>query len=334
VPDLENIRATLSAYPIEVPFPDIGRWRNGNVGIEYLHCFDSGVAGPHILLLALVHGNEVTGAIAVDTLLDAGLRPIVGRLSFGFANVSAYERFDRNNPDASRFIDEDMNRVWSQAILDGTRDSVELRRARAMRPFIDTVDLLLDLHSMHEASEALMMCGPHEKGLRLAATLGYPEHVVVDAGHSSGTRLRDYGNFGEPGSKRNALLIEAGQHFSKGSAKVALDVACRFLLQAGVVRACDVQPFVTESRSLQQRFVEITHPIVAKSMEFTFAEPFKGLEVIPRAGTVIARDGDLPIVTPYGNCLVVQPSLRQLSPGNTVMRLGRFMDEGRRGRSA
>ena len=166
---LAGIRARLPAYPIELPFPDISRWSKGNSGIDYIHTFDSGIPGPHVMVMALIHGNEVCGAITVDLLLEAGLRPIKGRLSFGFANVAAYRRFSRKDPDAARYVEEDMNRVWSDDTLDGMRNTVDLKRAREMRPFLNTVDMLLDIHSMHEASPPLLMCGPLEKGRTLAA---------------------------------------------------------------------------------------------------------------------------------------------------------------------
>ncbi|WP_256681771.1 succinylglutamate desuccinylase/aspartoacylase family protein [Pseudomonas sp. R4-35-07] len=149
---LEQVRASLKPYPIEVDFPDLSPWKNGNSGIDYVYSFDSGEPGPHVLIMALTHGNEVSGAIAVDALLRRGIRPRKGRLSLAFGNVEAYQRFDPQNIDASRFIDEDMNRVWLPSALEGERESVELRRARELRPLIDTVDLLLDIHSMHEES--------------------------------------------------------------------------------------------------------------------------------------------------------------------------------------
>lgn len=323
---LAEVRARLPAYPIEVPFPDISRWKDGNSGIDYIHTFDSGVPGPHVMVMALVHGNEVSGAIAVDLLLEAGLRPEMGRLSLGFANVAAYRRFNKDAPDAARYIDEDLNRVWSEAVLNGPRNSVELRRAREMRPFLDTVDLLLDLHSMHEESAPLMMCGPLEKGLAFAAEIGIPEHVIVDAGHANGKRLRDYGGFGDPNSSKNALLIETGQHFSRRSRDIAFDITCRFLAHSGVIPMRVVQSFFGEQKPARQRFVQITQPVVAQSMEFSFTADFKGLEIIPKAGTVIARDGNIEIATPYDDCVIVQPSLRHLGPGVTVMRLGRAVE--------
>lgn len=52
---------TFETYPIEIEFPDIARHAPGNTGIDYVRTFDSGVAGPHVMINALTHGNEVCG---------------------------------------------------------------------------------------------------------------------------------------------------------------------------------------------------------------------------------------------------------------------------------
>lgn len=322
---LEQVRATLKPYPIEVEFPDIRQWQQGNGGIEYVYSFDSGEPGPHVMIMALTHGNEVSGATAVDTLLRAGLRPRRGRLSLGFGNVEAYHSFDPKNIDATRYLDEDMNRVWLADKLDGEQTSVELRRARELRLLIDSVDLLLDIHSMHEESSPLMMCGARSKGRAFAAALGVPETVIVDAGHANGRRMRDYGGFNDAASPKNALLVETGQHFSKLSEQVALDVAARFLITTKAVDEADVAAYMSGTPPIRQRFLEVTEPVVAKTMDFTFVDDYRGLELIERAGTVIAYDGGEPIVTPYDNCVLVQPSLRHLGPGVTVVRLAKVL---------
>lgn len=322
---LEQIRAKLQEYPMEVGFPDIARWQHGNTDVEYVHTFDSGVAGPHVMIMALTHGNEVSGAIAVDQLLRTGLRPRKGRITLGFGDVDAYHRFDSRNPDATRFIDEDMNRVWSAARLDSSDDSLELRRARALRPVIDSVDFLLDLHSMHEEAPPLMLSGPLAKGIRFAADIGVPEHVIVDAGHPNGKRMRDYGGFGDPDSPKNALLIETGQHFSVRSKDVALDAASRFLIKTGAVAAADLISFMKNAKPAPQRVFQVTQAVVADTMDVAFAQDFRGLELIEHAGTVIARDAEREIVTPYDDCVIVMPSLRHVSPGVTVMRLARLL---------
>jgi predicted deacylase len=233
--------ATLPAYPIDVAFPDLRPYAAGNSGIPYLTTYDSGVPGPHVMVNALTHGNEVCGAIAVADLLRLGIRPRRGRLTLAFANVDAYLRFDPARPDASRFVDQDLNRVWTAAILDDTaRDSSELRRARQLRPVLDTVDVLLDLHSMHERCAPLSVCGPLDKGVALARRLGTPAWIVSDEGHPEGRRMRDYAGFGDPDSDKNALLVECGQHWEAGAVDVARDVTARFLLLHGVVEPSDL----------------------------------------------------------------------------------------------
>lgn len=316
---------TIEHYPVDVAFPDIRPYAAGTGGIPYVHTFDSGVPGPHVMINALTHGNEVCGAIAVKDLLDLALRPRRGRLTLAFANVEAYGRFDAARPDASRYVDQDFNRVWTAAVLDDTkRDSSELRRAREMRPVIDTVDLLLDLHSMHEKSLPLIVSGPLDKGIALARRLGAPAHVIVDEGHPEGRRMRDYEGFGDPASAKNALLVECGQHWEPAAVDVARDSAARFLLAAGVIDDGDVPAGWTMPASSAQRVVRVTEPVVATSMDFRFADNYTGLETFAEAGTVIGWNGGEPVTTPYPDCVLVMPSLRQLRPGVTVVRLGRL----------
>src|SRR5262245_15807160 len=113
----------LPSFEVNLTAPDIGRWVGSNTGIPGFTTRESGVAGPHVALLAIVHGNEVAGAIVLDRLLSEGLTPTRGRLTLGFVNLAAYERFDPRQPTVSRFVDEDINRLWDPAVLDGTRRS-------------------------------------------------------------------------------------------------------------------------------------------------------------------------------------------------------------------
>ena len=184
----------IPRFVVEVAAPDIGPWRAGNTGVAGFTSGSGAAAlpGPHVMILALLHGNEIAGAVVLDGLLRAGLRPLRGRLTVGFANMAAFERFDPQQPTASRFIDEDMNRVWDPAVLDGPRVSAELARAREIRPLIDSADVLLDLHSMLWPSDPLVLSGASAKGRRLAQTLGVPGLVVADRGHQTGPRLIDY----------------------------------------------------------------------------------------------------------------------------------------------
>lgn len=315
---------STSSFPVEIEAPDISPWRAGNTGVEYVTSFDSGRDGPHVMLSAVVHGNELCGAIVLDWLLRLGVRPRIGKLTLAFVNVDAYLRFDSRVPSASRFVDEDFNRLWAEDVLDGSRDTVELRRARDMRPVVDEVDLLLDIHSMQQCNVPLMMCGPAAKGAALARSLGAPLYVVADAGHAAGKRMRDYSPFIDEASDRNALLVECGQHWERASVEVARDVAVRFLARTGLVEDDFAREYSLPDGG-PQKVVEVTGPVTIRSDDFRFVDEYRGMEVIPRAGTVIGIDGDEEVCTPYDECVLIMPSLRRRK-GESAVRFGRFVD--------
>lgn len=315
-------------HPIEISPPDLSAYRAGNTGVEYVSVFDSGTPGPNVMLQALTHGNEFCGAIALDTLLREGLHPRAGRLTIAFANVAAYARFDFDDPDRSRYIDEDYNRVWADAVLEGPRDSQELRRARALRPFVDAADFLLDIHSMHEPCRPIMVCGTIDKGADFTKRIGMPGDLLLDTGHPAGLRMIERGGFGDPGSPRCAVLIECGQHWEKRSVDVAFDTTLRFLALTGTVESSTIAARLRLPAPPVQQVIRVTEPVVAKSMAFRFARAWKGLEVVPKAGTPVAYDQDAgrEVVwrTPYDDCVMVMPSLVHLKPGTTMVRLGRI----------
>lgn len=309
---------------IEIAFPDLSRWAAGNTGLPYVWRLSSERAGPHLVVQALTHGNEVCGAIALDWLLGAGFRPARGTLTAVFANVGAYGRFNRQEPFASRCIDEDYNRLWTAEVLDGSRQSAELSRARELRPVIDAADYLLDLHSMTDACPPLALCGPHRKGLELALAIGTPANVVIDAGHAAGRRLRDYAFFDDPADPRNALLIECGQHWERAAPEVAKQCTLRFLRHFGLVPPAFLDAHLSHDPPPRQRTIEVTAPVTIESDAFAFVAPVQGLDLVRERGTLIARDGEREVVTPYDDCVLIMPT-RKPKRGETAVRLGRYV---------
>jgi predicted deacylase len=314
--------------PIELSAPDITRWKHSSSGTDYVHVFDSGLAGPQVLVQALTHGNEICGAIALNALLTqlaAGdFRPLCGRLMLTFANVQAFERFDEDDPFGSRCIDEDLNRVWADDELFGARDSLELRRARQLQPFVDVADFVLDIHSMSEPCAPLMVCGRVDKNAAFARAMGQPADLLIDTGHPAGLRMIERGGFGDATSAKKALLIECGQHWERAAAPMALDVLARFLGLTGLAPAGWVAAHTRLPLPAAQRVVRVTEAVVALSTDFHFLLPTPGLGVIEKAGTVIAQDGQRLWLTPYDHAVLVMPGTKNLKAGNTAVRLGRF----------
>jgi predicted deacylase len=313
-------------YPVDLSAPDIEPYRAGNTGVEYVTSFESGIAGPHVMVTALTHGNEICGAIALDRLLRAGVRPCRGKLTLAFDNVAAYHTFNPRYPVASRFVDEDFNRLWDQVTLDGSRQSIELARARILRPFVDAADYLLDIHSMQHATAPLMLAGTLDRSVALARKVGIPELIIRDAGHAAGRRMRDYGAFGDPASPKTALLIEAGQHWQQRTAEVATDVMLRFLIALDILTGDDAASLGGPDFDTQphQRVIEVTEAVTITGDRFEFADDLRGLEVLTPKGTLIGRDNGREIRTPYDDCVLIMPS-RRSGKGQTAVRLGRYV---------
>ncbi|CAP44262.1 M14 family metallopeptidase [Bordetella petrii] len=315
--------------------PDLSAERAGNTGTPGVWHFDSGTPGRALMVTALVHGNELCGAWALKELLASGLRPRRGSLTLAFCNLEAFDRFDSARHDASRFVDEDLNRVWSAQRLDDPV-SCERRRGAALRPWVERADWLLDLHSMHEPGAPLLLTGVLPRNIALARRLGAPRHVIVDAGHQDGVRMRDYGRFGDPGqADACALLIECGFHGDPAARLAARDLVARMLVESAVIDATDMPdgwllPDTPPDQACgalhgagPQRVLQVTDAVVAPSMDLRFAQPWQGLETLAEAGSLIGWADGAPVVTPYDNCTLIMPSLRQLKPGVTVVRLAR-----------
>jgi hypothetical protein len=221
-----------------------------------------------------------------------------------------------------------MNRQWSDERMDAA-DSLERRRCAALRPFVARADWLLDLHSMHEPCAPLLLTGVQPRNLALAKQMAAPEHIVIDAGHQDGTRMRDYGRFGLPDAQAGdsrSLLVECGFHGDPASRAVAQDQCLRFIEASGIVDGAELARLLPGWRltdAPRQWALQVTGPVVAKNERFTFTEAFTGLEVIARAGTVIGDNDGEPVTTPYDDCVLVMPSTRQARAGVSVVRFAR-----------
>ncbi len=290
--------------PLEVLPRDLSAYRQGNTGIDYVHRFESGKPGPHVLVNALTHGNEICGMVAATHLLDTGVRPKIGTLTVSFANIEAYEAFDIDNPYENRQLVHNLNRIWSPQWLDGDEQSPELRRARELRPVLDAADYVLDIHSTRAPVQPFWVYPEMDRNTALAAAVGAPAvQLVMPAGRFPGTGVLNYGHHGDPASDSGgALVVECGQHFAQSAALLATDVTLRFLAHLGLIDApansapaAPAQPF---------RLLEVH---MVKSEDFTFTRPLLGFEVFNK-GELIAINAGEEIRSPCDNCTIFMPT--------------------------
>ena len=99
----------------------------------------------------------------------------------------------------------------------------------------------------------------------------------------------------------------------------------RFLDHLNVVDADWAKAQLPSEQPAAQKIGKVTEAVTIKTERFKFVEPYQGYEVIDKAGTAIAHDGDEPVVTPYDDCVLVMPTHR-LFVGRSAVRLGHYTD--------
>jgi predicted deacylase len=301
---------------------DLTAYRRGNTDIDYVHRFDSGKPGPHVVINALTHGNEFCGMVAACALLDAGVRPELGVLSISFANVAAYESFDVSAPYDSRQLVHNLNRIWSERELDGSERSPELDRARQMRPLFDQADHLLDIHSTSQDAPPFWVYPSHSRNTEVALALGFPHaHLLMPQGMQTGTPLIQYGAFGRADHPGAALVVECGQHFQRRAGVAATRTALAFMTHFGLLTPAQCAEHthalagvdLASTPTEPARRYKLLSTYVVRTPEFRFVRPLQGFEVFA-AGELIATDGDQELRAPCDDCTTVMPA-RKIVPG-------------------
>lgn len=289
---------------LEVAQPDLSAYRQGNTGVDYVHRFESGQPGPHVLINALTHGNEICGMVAATRLLDSGVRPKIGTLTVSFAHVEAYNAFDPEQPFENRQLVHNLNRIWSDEWLDGPEDSPELSRARALRPVVAAADHILDIHSTSQPVAPFWVYPAFARNTAVALAIGRPPiHLLMPKGLGSGTPLIQHGRHGEEESPAGAaMVVECGQHFLQATADLASAVSLDFLAHFGLIERDPATP----ASGPQQRF-ELLETRMVKTGEFRFVRPLLGFEVFAK-GELIATDGAEEIRAPCEDCTVLMPA--------------------------
>jgi succinylglutamate desuccinylase len=256
---------------------------------------------------ALTHGNELCGMLVVKRLLDSGVRPVRGRLTFSLANVAAYERFGPSRLD-SRFVDRDFNRVWRDDLIDSDSISTEAARARELRPVVRSVDLLLDIHSTWHALKPFFVLGNLPRARAFADRLGYPARQLFLPGvWHEGFHMIDYPPFRDPGGAAVGLIVECGQHFARSTAVTAFAAALRFLAVTEVIGEAEATRLgaAPEPSEAIERY-EIVEAVLAATDDFRLACSYAGFEVFPK-GAIAAWDGQEPVRAPFDGAVVLPP---------------------------
>jgi predicted deacylase len=310
-------------HAVELPRRDLSAYRAGNTGVDYVFSFDSGRAGPHVVINGLTHGNEPCGAAAVTRLLDDGVRPERGRLTLSLANVRAYEAQDDDNPYGRRFVDENLNRVWRDAALDGAARGWEYERARALRPIFATADRLLDVHSTpYDPVPFWVTTTRLPKQSALARALRQPRtEIATTPAVLDHDGLSRYGRFGDPADPAVALTVECGLFFARDSAAVAHATALRLLAQTGVIARAE--PAWREAGP--RRRVTMVEGVVSRTGRIDFGFAPSTFETFAK-GAICAWDGDDPIRAPFDGACPIW-TVQRIVPGGLAFVFARIEEQ-------
>lgn len=290
-------------------------------------------AGPRLIILGAVHGNEVCGTRAIERLIteiDSNVLHIArGTLTLvPITNPLAYERKQRQG-------DRNLNRnLQPNAAPKDFEDHI----ANALCPLLDAHDVLLDLHSFHTGGQPFVMLGPRDNNgtlepfqhataeTQLAAHLGVSRVVegwldtyalgvnrrrenkpdanplLLDAAYGVGTTeyMRSRGGYG--------VTLECGQHEDPRAPDVAYHAIRQTLALLKLIDAAPLAP------SQPFEVLRLEDVIDLENTGDTFVREWKSFDPL-KAGELIGHRQDGSEVRAEHDGFIVFPNPRAL-PGN------------------
>ncbi len=308
-------------------------------------------AGPRLIVLGAVHGNEICGPRAIDRVLaefESGtLNLLRGSVSFvPITNPKAYELRQREG-------DRNLNRNLGPC--EHPQD-FEDRIANALCPLLGRHDVLIDLHSFHSPGEPFAMVGPMDNDgpLQPFALAAQEEALAVRLGprrlvegwletYAEGVaaRVQRAAQSDDPQTARARLLntdprygvgtteymrsvggiaitLECGQHDDPAGPEVAYRAIINTISHLGMI---DVPAPVPRTDVEVLRLIHVTDRLNAGD---SFIKPWASFDPV-KAGELIGHRHDGTVVSAPGDGFIVFPNTKAL-PGNEWFYFARRSD--------
>jgi len=272
-------------------------------------------AGPTVVLIAGIHGNEPAGVAAAERVLsELETRGVTvrGEIVAAAGNLPALAA-------GRRYFSRDLNRLWTRdvvhRVLDGdVDDSVpeEQQLAELLGVIHGAVErargpvLVLDLHTASASTSPFAILGDTLRNRRFAAK--FPAPIVLGLEEQLVGTLMEY----VTAIGHVSIAFEAGQHDDPRSVdrhEAAVWLALAFagsVAQADVTRWSEHFELLRGSRRGLPRFLEIIHRHpVAPEDKFVMQPGYRNFHPVER-GEHLATDRDGPILSP-GSLLLFLP---------------------------
>lgn len=260
------------------------------------HNFNSGIPGPHILILGAVHGNETAGTAAqreiISLIRQGAIRLNKGQITFvPVVNENAYQK-------DCRCIDVNLNRVIK---YHQTPQNNEEKIANQLIRLIDQCDVMLDLHSTHCPNdvEFAFIDYPDAKNLELlslipvkTALAGWPQ---IYMGHPEITNFctEEYAH----SRRKTGITVECGYHKSPHAINVAKQSIFNVLSYFGNIDM---------PTSLLKRPQTIAlQSFVNKQTEGKMSKDYKHLDKIAAGETVAVYNNGQTVKAPFDGYIIM-----------------------------
>jgi hypothetical protein len=277
----------------------------------------SEVAGPTLIVVAGMHGNEPAGLIASGRAVEAVTR--AGGLARGELVVLAGNR--RALARGVRFVQRDLNRQWSEervaelreagsnpAVVLGPEDREQLELAEALEEVLAAARgrvYVVDLHTTSAEGIPFALIGDHLRHRSFA--LGLPLPLLLGLTGTLGGTLTDWLSL----RRCVAVAVEGGAHGSERSAVHHEAVFLLACLGAGLVEAASLAGLQSLRAQLASAWRDLPRAIrvhhrhaITAADRFVMEPGFANVQRVA-AGTLLARDARGEIRAPRAEVLVM-----------------------------
>ena len=287
-------------------------------GEHLIGAFSGYAAGPTLIIVGSIHGNEPAGAEALFNLSQP-LAAIKERLS---GRVYLIAGNTRGLPEHVRFIDRDLNRSWTRENMAsvGTSSLVEFSEGRELTEIDRLLDSILitarsevyvvDLHSTSAEGLPFATVGDTLRNRKFSQK--FPVTILLGIEEQlEGTMLEYLNNAGAV-----TLGFEGGQHDSPVTVENHTSLVWLALLNTGILSDADV-PDLEMHRArlsagkLDSRIVEVRYrEAITRDDGFEMIPGFNNFDSITE-GQIIAKNRRGPVKAPEDG-MILMPLYQKL----------------------
>lgn len=241
--------------------------------------------GKTIAIFAGIHGNEKVGVHVIEKLYKE-LVVKSGTVFLVYANPPAIEA-------DQRFIQKNINRLFSQDSVESEDDVYEDIRARELMKLLDGCNAVLDIHSYNsETGGQFAFCEPN--GYDIIQKMDFP---IVVSRNKPDPKLHSTTVMGYMNKRGIGICLECGtSNRAEQFVDLAVKSSYQFLQYFGNI------DMVVPYDNVSQQFIKNDRMLYKKNDVFRFVKDFKDFESLP-ANEPFAFDGNEPLIAGKNECI-------------------------------